>query len=189
MRCAPMVWVPWDSFGFPFRKRDHLGPPNNVRTGREGAGNAGFRRRGPDHVDGVIDNSCARTGRQTGERIAPQGQADRRADRAASRRQFALTIDADAGWLSLAWPRSVSSRGHACAVERAADSLNRSRINAKPRRDLANAFRAPRLVQGRPDVAIDGRFLSAAIGTRLSRKAVGANGLDALGLIAQLLAE
>jgi hypothetical protein len=36
--------------------------------------------------------------------------------------QFALTIDADAGWLSLAWPRCASSRGHACAVERAANA-------------------------------------------------------------------
>jgi hypothetical protein len=58
-------------------------------------------------------------------------------------------IGADAGWLSLELPRSVSSCDHACAVqaERAAtaDLLDGGGINAKPRSDLAHALRAPGL--------------------------------------------
>jgi hypothetical protein len=34
--------------------------------------------------------------------------------------------------------RFITSRGHACAVERAADTLHCARIDSKPRRDLAH---------------------------------------------------
>jgi hypothetical protein len=41
--------------------------------------------------------------------------------------------------------------GDACAVERAADPLNRTGIDAKPGRDLAHALCAPRFVQSLTD--------------------------------------
>jgi hypothetical protein len=49
-------------------------------------------------------------------------------------------------------------------------------------KEIAPPTPALRSIEARP-------LLSAAIGTRPSRKATGANGLDALGLIGPLLAE
>jgi hypothetical protein len=48
-----------------------------------------------------------------------------------------------------AGPRCALSRGDACDAERAidADPLNGTRIDSKPRRDLANALGPSRLVQ------------------------------------------
>jgi hypothetical protein len=83
--------------------------------------------------------------------------------------QFALTIEADAGRPAPARPRSVSSRGHARAVERAAnaDLLHGRWINAKPRRDLANNTRAsPR--QG-PALSFNGTAAERCCGTKSTR--------------------